>query len=387
MIHKKFTNWRMLPLIVVPLIMLAAFPSIALASTSIFSLGSTSYYTDGNQYTMNTAPYAKDNRTYMPIRYIAYALGINDSNIIWDGANSTVNLMKGNKVVQLKIGSKSLLINGASITMDVAPEAGPGNRIMLPAAFVAQAFGASAAWNPVTQSIIISNNPPTTPSIPDSSESKILSKPVNNTTEGNGSIPAYEWDYKSQHWKWDPKFSTKSVNDLLVGYQEMPHPHHSRMDFLNTYCINTSPSEKELISAVANCFKNVKSDANYDKYDIVCNVIAFVQSFTYISDSTSTGFDEYPRYPLETLFAREGDCEDTAILTATLIRELGYGTALIFFDDHCAVGLKGSETLPGSYYEVNGARYYYLETTAKGWDIGQLPEEYKDQKAIVLPLP
>ncbi|PKM76636.1 MAG: hypothetical protein CVU90_11835 [Firmicutes bacterium HGW-Firmicutes-15] len=383
MIHKKFSNWRLVPLIVVTLIMLAALPSIALASTSVFALGSTSYSIDVNTYTMDTAPYAKDNRTYMPIRYIAYALGINDSNIIWDGANSTVTLMKGNKVVQLKIGSKLILINGATITMDVAPEVGPSNRTMLPAAFVAQAFGASAKWDPVAQTIIISNDPPTTPSILDNT----LSKPVNNTTEADGIIPAYEWNYKSQHWKWDPKFSTKDITDLLASYHDMAHPHHSRMDYLNTYCINTTPSEKELLSTVANCFKNGESDSSYDNYDIVCNVIAFVQSFTYISDSASTGFDEYPRYPLETLFDREGDCEDTAILVATLIRELGYGTALIFFDDHCAVGLKGADTLPGTYYMVNGVRYYYVETTAKGWGIGQLPEEYEGQKAIVLPLP
>jgi hypothetical protein len=362
--------------------MLAALPRVALASTSVFSLGSTSYSIDGISYTMDTAPYVKENRTYLPIRYIGYALGINDRNIIWDGANFTVTLMKGNKVVQLKIGHQAILINGAAINMDVAPEIGPGNRTMLPTAFVAQAFGASATWNTATQSIIISYDPQTS-----TSDSKIISEPGNNTTKASGVIPAYAWDYKSQHWKWDPKFSANNINDLLAGYKEMPHPHHTRMDFLNTYCINISPSEKELISTVANCFKNAESDASYDEYDVVCNVIAFVQSFTYISDSASTGFDEYPRYPLETLFDRKGDCEDTAILVATLIRELGYGTALIFFDDHCAVGVKGSATLPGTYYEVNGIRYYYVETTAKGWDIGELPDEYKYQKAIVLPLP
>ncbi|MDD3365417.1 MAG: stalk domain-containing protein, partial [Syntrophomonas sp.] len=328
MVHKKVSNWRLLPLIVVTLIMLAAFPSITLASTSVFSLGSTSYYTDGNQYTMNTAPYAKDNRTYMPIRYIAYALGISDSNIIWDGANNTVTLMKGSKVVQLKIGRKSILINGASITMDVAPEIGPANRTMLPAALVAQAFGASATWNPKDKSIIISNDPSTTPSIPTTSDKKSISQPLNNTADTNGTIPAYEWDYKSQHWKWDPQFSEKSINKLLAAYHDMPHPHHSRMDFLTTYCIDITPTEEELLSTVANCFKNGESDDSYNEYDIICNVIAFVQSFTYISDSASTGFDEYPRYPLETLFTREGDCEDTSILIATLIRELGYGTAL-----------------------------------------------------------
>ena len=36
--------------------------------------------------------------------------------------NGTVTLIKGDRVIQVKIKSKVMLINGASITMDVAPE-------------------------------------------------------------------------------------------------------------------------------------------------------------------------------------------------------------------------------------------------------------------------
>ena len=66
--------------------------------------------------------YIKDNRTYLAIRDIGAACGIDQSNIIWDGSKNTVTLMKGDKVVQMTIGSKTLLINGAAVTMDVAPE-------------------------------------------------------------------------------------------------------------------------------------------------------------------------------------------------------------------------------------------------------------------------
>ena len=43
--------------------------------------------------------------------------------------------------------------------------------------------------------------------------------------------------------------------------------------------------------------------------------------------------------------------------------------------------------IEGYYFEVNNTRYYYLETTDVGWQIGQMPEELKDKKAIVIPLP
>ena len=125
-----------------------------IGNTTVFTFGSTSYMMNGVAKTMDVAPYAKNNRTYMPIRYVAYALGIDDSNIMWDQANGSVTLMKGDKVVQMKLGSNVILINGASVSMDVTVEAS-NNRTFLPAAFVAQAFGQTATWDAVANTVTI----------------------------------------------------------------------------------------------------------------------------------------------------------------------------------------------------------------------------------------
>ncbi len=119
-----------------------------------FVIGASSYTVNGVEQAMDVAPYIKNSRTYMPIRYVAYALGIDDNNILWDGVNRTVTLMKGDKVVQLQIGSNNILINGAAVTMDVAPEI-TSDRTMLPARWVAQAFGASVGWDEATQTVTI----------------------------------------------------------------------------------------------------------------------------------------------------------------------------------------------------------------------------------------
>jgi len=47
-----------------------------------------------------------------------------------------------------------MMINGASVTMDVAPEI-TGDRTMLPIRFVAQAFGAQVGWDAATQTVTI----------------------------------------------------------------------------------------------------------------------------------------------------------------------------------------------------------------------------------------
>lgn len=124
------------------------------AGTSVFTVGSTTYKVNGVEKTAEVAPYVKDGRTYLPIAYVAGSLGIAAGNVIWDAGNQTVTLIKGDKVVQLKIGSKTLLVNGAAITLDAAPEITSG-RTCLPISLVAQAFGASVAWDAAAQTVTI----------------------------------------------------------------------------------------------------------------------------------------------------------------------------------------------------------------------------------------
>lgn len=117
-----------------------------------FVIGSTTYKVNGVEKTMDVAPYIKDGRTYMPVRYAALAAGVDEANIIWDGVKRTVTVMKGDRVVQMTIGSKTMLINGIAITMDVAPEIKDG-RTMLPFRYVAQALGATVGWDEATKTV------------------------------------------------------------------------------------------------------------------------------------------------------------------------------------------------------------------------------------------
>lgn len=105
----------------------------------------------------------------------------------------------------------------------------------------------------------------------------------------------------------------------------------------------------------------------------------FVQSLPYTSDSVTTGHDEYVRYPLETLIDDGGDCEDTAILLAALLKELGYDVVLLSPPGHMAVGVAVSAGVVHSYttIEVHGVHYAYVETTGDGWRIGEVPDEYQ----------
>jgi len=111
-------------------------------------------------------------------------------------------------------------------------------------------------------------------------------------------------------------------------------------------------------------------------------VIALVQSIPYVRESC-----EYPRYPLEMLIDQQGDCEDAAILTATIVKQMGFDVVLLAFleERHMALGIR---VLPPQHehlqaYEWKGDLYFYLEPTSPGWAIGQIPSIYQSQPAII----
>ncbi|MEA4924899.1 MAG: stalk domain-containing protein [Syntrophomonadaceae bacterium] len=124
------------------------------ANTAVFTFGSPTYTINGATKNLLAPIFAQNNRTYLPIRDIAYALGINDNNIIWDQASQTVTLIQSGKVVQVKLGSNIMTINSVPVTLDVTVLAQDG-RTYLPAAWIANAFGASATWDAAANTVTI----------------------------------------------------------------------------------------------------------------------------------------------------------------------------------------------------------------------------------------
>lgn len=122
---------------------------------AVFTIGSDTYEVNGKKQKMDVAPYIKNDRTYGPVRYIAYALGLRDQDIFWDEAAQTVTLMRGKRVAQLKVGRASILIQGVEIPIDVAPELVDPGRVMLPYRWVAFALGANVSWSEEKQQVTI----------------------------------------------------------------------------------------------------------------------------------------------------------------------------------------------------------------------------------------
>lgn len=98
-----------------------------------------------------TTPVIVNSRTLVPIRAIVEAMG---GTIDWNAATQTVGIDYNARRVKMTIDSKSMSVNGAQQTIDVAPRA-INSRTMLPVRFVSDALGISIDWLNSTKQIVI----------------------------------------------------------------------------------------------------------------------------------------------------------------------------------------------------------------------------------------
>ncbi|HUW65278.1 MAG TPA: SpoIID/LytB domain-containing protein [Spirochaetia bacterium] len=143
----------LLPVLLFPLILSA--PAAHAQGSIRFVIGARYWYADAQKQTMDVAPEIVQNRTYLPVRYLAQALGIDPSQIFWQPKDNTVTLVSQGTTVKLTIGSNIASVNGSPLTMDVAPLLVPPGRVILPARWLAQSFGWQVDWQSAQQTVSI----------------------------------------------------------------------------------------------------------------------------------------------------------------------------------------------------------------------------------------
>ncbi len=187
----------------------------------------------------------------------------------------------------------------------------------------------------------------------------------------------YHWSYAGKGWTWELEIP-QSLCDYYSGLPRVP---------TNNYSIYvTHPSDDPYLSKLITRLLEAADDEGYSEMETIGFAASFVQSLPYITDDVSTGYDEYARYPVETLVNNGGDCEDTSILLASLIDGMGYSVVLINPPNHVAVGVAGGAGVYGTYWSYNDRKYYYLETTGENWGLGEIPDEYQDTQAKIYDL-
>ncbi len=92
---------------------------------------------------MDTAPFAQDGRTFVPVRFLGNALGVPDKDIVWNQAERRVDMKRGDNSLSMVIGKARITVNGQAKDIDVFPTI-RDSRTFLHARYVAE--GLSSTW-------------------------------------------------------------------------------------------------------------------------------------------------------------------------------------------------------------------------------------------------
>ena len=192
---------------------------------------------------------------------------------------------------------------------------------------------------------------------------------------GGGFTRDFGWQYGGQTYQ-------MALDLHRVTYEDFRHRERTRDYDLFASDYHSKPFIKKLTRKLA----DHGTAAGLSKAEIPYLIVSFVQNLPYTSDDVTTGYDEYPRYPYETLYDNGGDCEDTSILASAMLHELGYEVALLLFPGHVAVGVECRPQAGHPYYRHQGRRYCYLETTGANWEVGVVPPSVYGVAATVKPV-
>jgi hypothetical protein len=91
----------------------------------------------------------EDNRTFVPIRFVVDTLG---GDLGYDNKTKKVTIRKNGHYIELWIGKREMIADGARITYDVAPMIRNG-RTMLPLRFVAEELDLKVTWDQAAKTI------------------------------------------------------------------------------------------------------------------------------------------------------------------------------------------------------------------------------------------
>ena len=353
--------------------LLALVAVLALCSISAYAAGSDITVTiDGEYVHFDESlgkPYITNGRTMVPLRAVMESLGC---NVKWNGEDRSVTVSKYNSdtVVRLFIGSNTAYVNGNMQYVDVPPVIQNG-RTYLPIRFVLEAYGAAVYWGSNTRNIYV-------------------------YSEGPNHPWSYEWENSYGNQPGDTVRLTLNFDNKVYS-QCLENAITSPADLKN-YIIGAERLTygKEYIQKIINAFDDYAAQKGMTDAQEVEMMIAFVQSFDYKKDIDTTAgqFWEYVKYPSQTLYDKSGDCEDTALLLYSLLQNKGYDSAMLIFknvngqEGHAATGLHAEGMTVGQYLfgtepEYEQYKYFYVETTGKGWRIGEIPENVQNMDAKI----
>lgn len=114
-------------------------------------VGNTTAWVDDVETKLDAAPVIVKGSTLVPLRFIGEALG---AQFTYEPTTKTITITMDGKIIVLVLGQITATIDGRTVSLSV-PAQLVGGRTMVPVRFIADAFGATTAYDSVTKMVTV----------------------------------------------------------------------------------------------------------------------------------------------------------------------------------------------------------------------------------------
>lgn len=97
-------------------------------------------FVNGDAVVFDVQPVIISDRTMIPMRKLANAIGISDDNVMYDGEARKAMFINGSQTIILTIDNANAQVNGENVTLD-APATIVSDRTLVPLRFISETFG------------------------------------------------------------------------------------------------------------------------------------------------------------------------------------------------------------------------------------------------------
>ncbi len=203
------------------------------------------------------------------------------------------------------------------------------------------------------------------------------------TKEGRKVTKYISWRYKTP-WNWELALPI----DVISYYEKVPRAERTNdKSYYSPFLEANDVGMQKLVDNFDTAIEKAKKQ-EWDYYDEVMFIVRMTQQLKY--NPRRKGIDTMTKYPIQTINDGGGDSEDLSVLTAAILKRLGYDVKLAYINSldtettHFGIVVLG-EDVEGTSWTDNGKKsFYYIETTDIKKGFGDLPAEWQEGTQIEL---
>lgn len=206
-------------------------------------------------------------------------------------------------------------------------------------------------------------------------------------------VKNYSFNYKmlgDNHGQ-EVNFTIEIPKDLYLFYQNQNHTFNDSYQNITSFITEDDIVIKSIIGQVNTLYEEQGLNPIALIYQLSGEIIWTDDVFSI------QGWDEYPKYPIETLVDGQGDCEDTVFLLAALFKAYDIEPVLVRFDNHLGLATvvnqeildlvvykHGKDFMADANSQLTNGKLIYFETTGNtNWDFAYMPEDLQNKSYTV----